>query len=189
VKVAALKNDPRPAVAQTAEEVSTLIGSGDVGSTIEQMKYESVVAAAQKDKGDAKLGEQLFTRQGCISCHTTSSQQTPKGPFLGGIATRYSRAELCESILRPSAKIAQGFETQWFKVKGNDQVLEGFVVRESGDDIELHNAAGISTMIHKPDILQRGKRSYSVMPEGLVAKLTPHDLSSILAYLESLPGK
>jgi len=188
-KVIALKSDPRPAVAQTADEVAPLIASNEAGSLIEQMKYETVVAAAQKDKGDPKLGSELFTRQGCISCHTTSPAQPPKGPFLGGIATRYSRAELCESILRPSAKIAQGFETQWFKVKGTDQPVEGFVVRESGDDLELHNAAGISTTIHKSDIQQRGKRDYSVMPEGLVAKLTPHDLASILAYFESLPGK
>ena len=47
--------------------------------------------------------------------------------MLGGIAGRYSRAELCESILKPSAKIAQGFETQWFKTNDGD-VLIGFCV-------------------------------------------------------------
>jgi putative heme-binding domain-containing protein len=187
-KVLALKSDPRPAVAQTAEEVASLIGAGNKagGTLIEEMSYESVVAAAVKDKGDARLGAELFQRQGCVACHTTSTSEPPKGPMLAGITGRYSRAELCESILKPSAKIAQGFETQWFKTQENGDVLEGFVTRESGDDLELRNAAGNVMTLRKADIKQRGKRDTSVMPEGLVAKLTPHDLASILAFLESL---
>ena len=48
---------------------------------------------------------------------------------MGEIAKRYSRAELCESILKPSAKISQGFETQWFK-DADGEIDEGFVTRD-----------------------------------------------------------
>ena len=142
---------------------------------------------AQREKGDPKAGGELFVRQGCVACHTTSPDQPPKGPYLGGISARYSRPELAESILKPSAKIAQGFETQFFKTA--DDVLEGFVTRESADEVEFRNAAGISTVLKKQDIKSRGKRDISIMPDGLAAKLTPQELSHLLAYLQSLPAK
>jgi putative heme-binding domain-containing protein len=188
-KVDSLKKDPDASVSQAANAVSAELGgmaSASGGKLIQEMPYDAVVAAARKDHGDAKLGKELFTRQSCIVCHTTSPEETPKGPLLAGIAQRYNRDELCESIMKPSAKIAQGFETQWFKMKGKDEPIEGFVVRESGDQIEVRNITGVSTTIKAGDIQKRGKRDTSVMPEGLVAQLTPHDLASILAYLESL---
>jgi len=64
------------------------------GPTIAGLDFDRVVAAVQKDKGDPELGALLFQKQGCVSCHTTSKSEPPKGPFLGDIANRYSRAEL-----------------------------------------------------------------------------------------------
>ena len=188
-KLDELKKNSNPQISQEATQISAQVGgtlASSGGKMIQEMTYEAVVAAAKKDKGDAKLGKDLFTRQGCIVCHTTSPEEPLKGPLLAGIAKRYSRDELCESIMKPSAKIAQGFETQWFEVKGNDTPLEGFVVHESGDEIEIRAINGVSTTIKKTDIEKRGTRPQSIMPEGLVAQLTPHDLASILAYLESL---
>ena len=90
--------------------------------------------------------------------------------------------------MKPSAKISQGFETQWFKTKDDDD-YEGFVTRDAGDEIDVRNILGVVTTLKKSDIKERGKRETSVMPEALVAKITPQDLASILAYLESLKGK
>ena len=108
--------------------------------------------------------------------------------MLGGISTRYSRAELCESILKPSAKIAQGFESQHFKMN-NGEEIDGFVVKEGGDSVEVRNIAGINTILEKGNIKDRQKREQSMMPEGLCAALTPEDLASLLAFLESTKVK
>ena len=43
--------------------------------------------------GDIALGEQLFTRQTCMACHTTSQDQPQKGPYLGNIAQTYKRPD------------------------------------------------------------------------------------------------
>lgn len=92
---------------------------------------------------------------------------------------------MCESILKPSAKIAQGFETQWFRNKEGDD-FEGFVTREGGDDLDVRNIAGITTTLAKKDISERGQRETSMMPAGLLDKLTAEDLDALLAFLEGL---
>jgi putative heme-binding domain-containing protein len=156
--------------------------------TIGEITYEEAVKAALATKGDAKAGEQLFLKQGCVLCHTVSEKEPPKGPMLGGITTRYSRLELCESILKPSAKIAQGFESQRFTLKNGDQV-DGFVVKESGDSVEVRNVAGTTAVLERTDIATREKREQSIMPEGLAANITPEELASLLAFLESTRAK
>jgi putative heme-binding domain-containing protein len=196
-RVKTLSTDSNPQIATAAKSAARQLGSVSgtasaatpaTGALIEKMKYEDVVAIAIKEKGNAGVGKELFTKQGCIQCHTVSAEEPPKGPFLGDVATRYSRAELCESILKPSAKIAQGFETQWFKDK-EDEDYEGFVTRDAGDELDIRNILGVTITLKKADIKERGKREISVMPEALVAKLTPQELGSILAYLESLKAK
>ncbi len=158
------------------------------GPVIAKLPLEQVLAAVQKEKGDASLGAQLFERVGCINCHTVAKTDGPKGPYLGDIANRYSRAELAESVLRPSAKIAQGFETQKIATTSG-QTYEGFVVRESGDEIELRNASGAVIVLPKKEIDERGKTTVSVMPTGLADPLSTQELASILSYLESLKDK
>jgi putative membrane-bound dehydrogenase-like protein len=193
-RVRAAAADPNPQVASAAKaaaeqlKLSTSASPGGAAARIEKLSYDDVVAAAQKSKGDAKVGAELYAKVGCAQCHTVSPTEAPKGPFLGGISVRYNRAELCESILKPSAKIMQGFETQWFKTT-DDEDLEGFVTREAGDELDLRDITGAVTTIKKADVKERGKREKSAMPEGLVAKLTPAELASLLAYLESLKGQ
>lgn len=152
---------------------------------ISTLKFEDILGQTETLKGDAKYGQRLFSRQGCVACHTVSPTEPIKGPLLLDIAKRYKKSELIESIVKPSAKIAQGFEAQFF-VTSEGKVYDGFVVRESGEEVELRNVAGVSTVLKKDDIEERGKREISVMPLGLVDKLNTEQLAALLAYLESL---
>ena len=103
-------------------------------------------------------------------------------------AGKTTTVRMLTSVLKPSAKIAQGFETQWFKPE-KGELVEGFVTRESGDEVELRNVQGETRVLKKPDIQRRGKRDFSTMPEGLAANLTPEEFANLLAYVESLKGK
>jgi len=150
--------------------------------------YDLVLTVTLADPGDVALGTQLFERQGCVNCHAVAKSGPIKGPYLGDVAARYNRSELVESILKPSARIAQGFETQKIATT-NGQTIEGFVVREAGDEVELRNSAGNVVLIPKKEIEERGKGEQSVMPQGLMDPLTPHDLASLIAYFESIKGK
>jgi putative heme-binding domain-containing protein len=178
-----------PTVAAAAKLAAALLGGAQTGAparTIGQMTYEDVVEAvlAVKPSPQPETGRTFFLQQGCIICHTLSAKEPPKGPMLGGINARYTLAELCESVLRPSAKIAQGFESQRFTMR-DKAVIEGFVTREGGDSVDVCNIAGIVTTLEKGDIAKRERIEKSIMPEGLVNNITPEDLAALLAFLGS----
>ena len=186
-QVKANLNNPNNAVAEAALFAYQKLGLKDTGAPtklIGSMTYDEIFPAVQKG-GDAKEGQQMFLKAGCIACHTVSADEPPKGPILSAVAKIYDRAALTESILKPSAKIAQGFESQWFKKKNGEQI-EGFVTREGGDSVDVRNVVGQAMTIEKADIAERGKRDKSIMPEGLLNAFTPTDLTNLLAWLESL---
>src|SRR5207247_8931702 len=81
---------------------------------IGNMTYEAAAKLTLGTKGNAVRGRVLFKAQSCAACHTDADGQTLKGPHMVDIGKRYSAAELVESILMPSVKIAQDFETYRF---------------------------------------------------------------------------
>jgi putative heme-binding domain-containing protein len=187
-------NDTRAEVAAAAAYALAQIAQntpapqdGARNHLIGKLPYEEVVREASAAIGDPRLGAQLFDRLACVKCHTTSKSEPLKGPFLGDIAARYNQKEIIESILRPNAQIAQGFVTTTVETKDGTE-YEGFIVRESGDELEIRNLAG-ATVIPKKDIVKRGTRPTSIMPEGLADQLKPEELAGLLAYLQSLKPK
>jgi putative heme-binding domain-containing protein len=149
------------------------------------MTYEAALKRTLAAKGDAEKGKALFTSQSCVNCHTFADGQTPKGPHLVDIGKRAKPEELVESILKPSAKIAQGFETWTFRTdKGRS--FTGFVVSEGSDVVQIREVTGVRRYLKQKEIDSRKKQDQSMMPEGLVAALTPEQLADLLAYLQSL---
>jgi putative heme-binding domain-containing protein len=144
-----------------------------------------VVTRLDGAKGDARVGQRLFSRQGCIACHAVAADEPARGPSLIGIASRSSRAEVAESILRPSAKVLPAFATQVF-VTDDGRIHQGFVSREADDEIEIRDAAGIATVLRREQIEQQSKSDVSPMPQGLVDTLTFEQFVSLLAYLDML---
>ena len=122
------------------------------------------------------------------ACHTTADGQVPKGPHLVDIGKRYKKSELIESILRPSAKLAQGFESYLFVLESG-KVLTGFVTGESVDKIELRETNGTPVSLLKREVEQRQKRPESMMPVELVNNLTPEQLADLVAYLRTLTSQ
>ena len=89
---------------------------------IANMSFDGVMKSCLPHDGNTKAGEQLFRSQSCVNCHTFANGQKPKGPHLVDIGKRYSKKELIESIVEPSKKIAQGFDT-WTFVMGRWESL------------------------------------------------------------------
>ena len=178
--------DPSKIAANEPQEAIT-IGAVDPSNKnlIANMGFEDVLLRAMEVQGDVAKGKELFTQQSCVKCHTAANGETPKGPHLVDIGKRYKRDELIESILRPSAKIAQGFDTYGF-ITDKGKQLTGFIVSESADAVTLRTDQGISHTLQLDEIDERFESKLSMMPEGIAGNLTPEQLADLLAYLESL---
>src|SRR5262249_52779664 len=156
-------------------------------NAIGNLTYEAAARRALATRGDAAKGKLLFKAQSCIACHTDADGQSPKGPHLVDIGKRYSSAELVESILQPSAKIAQGFETYLFEMS-DGKVVTGFVVSESARAVLIRDMTGVQRELKASRIESRVIQKQSLMPDGLVSNLTPEGVDDLIAYLHSLTG-
>ena len=152
---------------------------------IGNIKMEKLLTLLENQKGNAKRGAELFTKQSCVACHAIKPGQRPIGPQLADIGKRNNRKQLVESILKPSATLAQGFDTFLFSMK-NGKVYQGFIVREAAKEVEVRTSQGKSVILKTEEIDFRAASKQSAMPEGLVNNLTAAELSSLLAYLNSL---
>ena len=191
-KIVAALDDTDKDVASAAKGVAGTLKlqkkDKNSGPLISTLKVEDVVAQVVKTKGDASIGEQLFIKQTCVACHTTSQDQPQKGPYLGNIAQTYKRPDLAMNILDPNKTIAQGFTTNVITLKdGSGQM--GFVTNESGDSVTIRNIAAQEFTYKKTDIKDRATLPTSIMPVGLVGNLTVKEFASLLDYLEALSKK
>jgi putative membrane-bound dehydrogenase-like protein len=177
----------KEAIPEKEKETPLVIAKADPKNTnqIGNIAYEVAAKRALEAKGDAARGKALFKSQSCSACHTDADGQTPKGPHLVDIGKRASTAELLESILRPSAKIAQGFETYLFVMTDGRQ-FTGFVVTESAGATLIREGNGVQRELKREEVESRQMQKQSAMPEGLVANLTPGQLADLVAYLQSL---
>jgi putative heme-binding domain-containing protein len=149
------------------------------------MQYEAAAQRTLATTGDARRGQELFGKQSCRACHTDADGQTPKGPHLVDIGKRYKAAELVESVLKPSAKLAQGYETWAFEL-ASGRVVTGFVVSESARTVLIRDAAGVQSELARDEIEARHRQDQSSMPQGIANTLTPEQLADLIAYLQSL---
>jgi putative membrane-bound dehydrogenase-like protein len=152
---------------------------------IGNMTYEAAVKRALRAKGSAEKGKALFLAQSCAACHTYADGQAPRGPHLVDIGKRYSAAELAESILKPSEKIAQGFETYTFTMTSG-RLHTGFIVSESAAVVQIREPTGLPRELKQSQIESREIQKQSMMPDGLASNLTPEQLADLIAYLQSL---
>ena len=151
---------------------------GQIGKT----SIEDVMIAISKIKGDAKKGEELFTQQGCVACHSTKKGEALKGPYMGQIGSIMTQDQIAESILKPNASISQGFATMFIEAK-NQESYVGFITSETSQKVVMRNIAGEEFTIKTKDILSRKELEISMMPPGLANSLSFKEFASLITYL------
>jgi putative heme-binding domain-containing protein len=191
IKSTALEPDETSNVAATGPSVdlTKLLSSNQVvPDSIATLSFEDALKQTLRHNGDAQAGAKLYVSQGCVQCHTISPDQKPLGPMLRDISKRYNRTELVTSILKPSDKIAQGFATTTI-ITADGQLRSGIVASEGAEDLTLLAPTGQTVVVVKEDIEDRAENTVSTMPEGLANNLTPAQLASLLAFLETLKSE
>ncbi|QDV51807.1 DUF6797 domain-containing protein [Gimesia fumaroli] len=148
---------------------------------LEQLARES------HQRGNPKRGALIFYKSvaACIKCHDSGNEATPLGPDLTQTPETVSDEYLIESILFPSKKIKQGFET--VTILTNDgKVISGLVAQDRKGSLVLRDAANLQQeiVVPKSDIDEKTVGKKSMMPAGLVATLKNQaDFYDLVSYV------
>ncbi|QEH35261.1 Auracyanin-A precursor [Aquisphaera giovannonii] len=130
-------------------------------------------------------GKQLFQSASCASCHKLGGVGKEFGPDLSKLEPRQSPEELLRNILEPSAKINEKYQAYLFELESG-QVASGLIVAETPDSVSLVENPLASTepkVIKKSEIEARKPSTASIMPKGLLDRLTREEILDLVAYV------
>ena len=123
----------------------------------------------------------------CVKCHAIGGQGGAAGPELGAIGPKYPREYLLESIIKPNAHIAPGFDTVVLTLKKGG-VAVGTLGAETATSLTLNPTEGPPVEIAKADIVKRDTAPSS-MPEIYGAILTKSEIRDVVEFLASQKAK
>ncbi len=131
------------------------------------------------------VGQQLFRAAACIGCHKLNGLGNNVGPDLTKLPAEYSKVDVLEHILNPSKKIDRKYQSNVITLVSG-KVITGLVVEETGDGLKVvDNPAAPEriTVITQSDIEERSLSDISIMPKGVLNKLTREEILDLLAYV------
>ena len=144
--------------------------------------YSFALAGGNPDRG----ARQFFENQvlPCARCHKVNGEGGEAGPELTLIGKQKSKEYLLESVLKPSAHIAAGFDVVTITLKNGDTET-GSLASESPTEIVLKHADNTTTTIDPKQVKER-VTAPSSMPEIYAQVLTRAQLRDLVAFLSVL---
>ncbi len=133
-------------------------------------------------RGDAERGRLAFTKANCASCHSGSQAL---GPDLQGVAGRFSRDDLFTAILRPSKDISVRYRTTALET-ADGKLYQGMVIYEAVDSLILQTGPATTVRLVNHQVTGRRLTETSLMPAGLIDKLSDAEIADLYAYLKQL---
>ena len=132
-----------------------------------------------------EVGQQLFKAAACIGCHKLNNQGNNIGPDLTKLPPEYSIVDVLEHLLNPSKKIDKKYQSNIIELTSG-KVLTGLITEETDDAIKLIDNPATpekTTSIPKTEIATRTLSEVSIMPKGVLNKLTREEIFDLLAFV------
>jgi len=138
--------------------------------------------SSQSPTGEASKGRGLFQKH-CATCHTLFGEGGQTGPNLTG----YDREKLdflAVAIVDPSAAIREEF-TQFGIAMKDGRVLTGLIDQETPTTVIIRGANNQTTLLNRDDVEEKQAMRTSLMPDGLLEKLTDEEVRDLFAFVMS----
>ncbi len=130
-------------------------------------------------------GKQIFEVASCVSCHRMNGAGVAIGPDLAQLDAKMTPAEILRSLLEPSAKVDEKYQTHVFSLKSG-KVVTGMILEETPGRIKVIEnplARTEPVLLDRADIEERARSPSSIMPKGLLDKLTKEEILDLIAYI------
>jgi putative heme-binding domain-containing protein len=141
---------------------------------------------AELSGGSWGRGRQLFRDQRtlCSRCHAINGEGSKIGPDLGNLVFR-DYASVLRDIVEPSRAINPDYLTHTLSLV-DGQILTG-VVSSDNQQLVVADAQGETRRVQPADVEQMKATDKSVMPDGLMDKLSDMERRDLLTYLLTPP--
>ena len=136
-------------------------------------------------------GKQMFQAASCIACHRLEGVGNEFGPDLTKLDAKLKIEDVLKDIVEPSSKINEKYQSWKFEMKSGKEYT-GIILEEKDGKIKLIEnplAKAEPVIIKADDIETRSKSPVSLMPKGLLDKLSREEILDLLAYIYSRANK
>jgi putative heme-binding domain-containing protein len=153
-----------------------------------EWKFEELAPlVAQLEHGRSFAnGKQLFTVANCVACHKLNDVGQEFGPDLTKLEPKLGTpVEILHDIVEPSFRINEKYYTYVFETDAG-RVVTGLVVEETPKEVKVVEnplAKTVPVVLQKSEITDRKKSPTSIMPKGLLDKLTREEILDLVAYV------
>jgi putative heme-binding domain-containing protein len=144
-------------------------------------KLKSLLSHDYLRTADTSQGRLVYSRT-CASCHRLFDQGGAIGPELTG-SQRTNLDYVLENLLDPSAIVPFDYRVTILETK-DGRFLTGIIKQEDDRTLTVQTQND-AVVIPKNEIESRNQSSLSLMPDGLLDKMTNEELRDLLAYLAS----
>ena len=132
------------------------------------------------------VGKELFKVASCVGCHKLNNEGRVFGSDLATLKDKKHTTEhILRSLLEPSKEIDEKFRSQ-ILLLDSGQIVTGMIVEETPDVLKLvidPLAKDKATVIEKDSIEERKVSPVSLMPKGLLDKLSREEIFDLIAYV------
>jgi putative membrane-bound dehydrogenase-like protein len=144
-------------------------------------RYQKILTDDQLSKADLSNGRLMFAKN-CASCHRLYDDGGDAGPGLTG-SQRSNLDYLLENILDPSAVVPNEYKMTVLQLDSG-RTINGIITKETDSALTVRTA-NETLVVPKNEIDLRMASNLSIMPEGILEKLTDNEVQDLVAYLRS----
>jgi putative heme-binding domain-containing protein len=145
-------------------------------------QIERYAALVRSARGDHAAGRAVF-KENCSTCHKLFGEGGNVGPELTG----YERTNLefmLPAIVDPSAAIREEF-TNFAVFTLDGRTLTGLIEDQNTRTVTLRSVDNQTTLVNRDQIETLQALPISIMPDGLLGKLSDQQVRDLFAYLMS----
>jgi len=144
-------------------------------------KYKGLIQESSGPAPDSGRGRLVFNKT-CLQCHKLFGEGGTVGPELTG-SDRSNLDYFLENVLDPGATVGGDFQLSNVALK-DGRLISG-IIRSQDTSALTIQTANETLVVPRADVEEVATTRDSMMPEGLIDKLSSQELRDLYAYLAS----
>lgn len=174
-------------LALRGESANTCLPPGGIAEYSPQQVTEALEDA--RYRGNARRGAAIFgsAHFACLSCHKVGPQGGAAGPELTNVGGRLTPSQIVEALYWPRREVRPEYRV-WMAQTKSGRSVQGYLVGQTAQEVELRDPArGAVTVLPRSE-LEELREVGTLMPEGLVAAMSPTQRADVVRFLCELKG-